>query len=52
MSTNASDGLHPAGEAVFAFPTDGGYVRLCPTDDALTAFGASFRGPRSRSSAG
>jgi hypothetical protein len=31
--------LHPAGEAVFTFPTYGGNVRLCPTDDALTPFG-------------
>lgn len=31
--------LHPAGEAVFTFPTYGGHVRLCPTEDALTPFG-------------
>lgn len=31
--------VHPAGEVVFTFPTYGGNVRLCPTDDALTPFG-------------
>ena len=31
--------LHPAGEAIFTFPTYGGHVRLCPTDDALTPYG-------------
>jgi hypothetical protein len=39
MNANASDVLHPAGEAVFIFPTYGGRVRLSPTDDALTPFG-------------
>ncbi len=31
--------VHPAGEVVFTFPPDGGNVRLCPPDDALTPFG-------------
>ena len=39
MNSTPSDVLHPAGEADFAFPTYGGNVRLCPTDDALTPFG-------------
>jgi hypothetical protein len=38
MSSSASLALHPAGEAVFIFPTYGGNVRLSPTDDALTPF--------------
>ena len=39
MNVNTSDMLHPAGEAVLTFPTYGGNVRLCPTNDALTPFG-------------
>ncbi len=39
MNTTTTTALHPAGEAVFTFPTYGGHVRLCPTDDALTPFG-------------
>lgn len=39
MNSAPSCSLHPAGEAVFTFPTYGGNVRLCPTDDALTPFG-------------
>ena len=39
MNSSRSSVLHPAGEAVFTFPTYGGNVRLCPTDDALTPFG-------------
>lgn len=39
MNASNSSVLHPAGEVVFSFPTYGGTVRLCPTDDALTPFG-------------
>jgi hypothetical protein len=39
MNFPNSSVLHPAGEAVFTFPTYGGNVRLCATDDALTPFG-------------
>jgi hypothetical protein len=39
MNFSTSSVLHPAGEAVFTFPTYGGNVRLCSTDDALTPFG-------------
>ncbi len=39
MSSSNASVLHPAGEAIFSFPTYGGNVRLCPTDDALTPFG-------------
>jgi len=39
MNSSNSSVLHPAGEVFFTFPTYGGYVRLCPTDDALTPFG-------------
>lgn len=39
MSSSHAAVLHPAGEAVFPFPTYGGNVRLCPTDDARTPFG-------------
>jgi hypothetical protein len=39
MDLNDGAVLHPAGEAVFTFPTYGGQVRLCPTDDALTPYG-------------
>ncbi|HEY9171711.1 MAG TPA: hypothetical protein VI136_05445, partial [Verrucomicrobiae bacterium] len=39
MNATSTTVLHPAGEAVFTFPTYGGNVRLCPTDDALTPFG-------------
>lgn len=34
-----SEGVHPAGEGSFTFPTAGGRVRLSVTDDALTPFG-------------
>jgi hypothetical protein len=44
MNAHARDGLHPAGEAFFTFPTYGGRVRLCPTDDALTPFGGLVPG--------
>jgi hypothetical protein len=39
MNCSNESVLQPAGEAVFTFPTYGGNVRLCPTDDALTPFG-------------
>jgi hypothetical protein len=39
MSSSTASVVHPAGEVVFNFPTYGGNVRLCPTDDALTPFG-------------
>ena len=39
MNTAPSTALLPGGEGVFTFPTYGGNVRLCPTDDALTPFG-------------
>lgn len=39
MNSAPPSALHTAGEAVFTFPTYGGNVRLCPTDDALTPFG-------------
>ena len=39
MNSSNSSVLHPAGEAVFTFPTYVGNVRLCATDDALTPFG-------------
>lgn len=39
MSFCRASVLHPAGEVVFNFPTYGGNVRLCPTDDALTPYG-------------
>lgn len=31
--------MHPEGEGVFSFPTNGGRVRLSTTDDALTPYG-------------
>jgi hypothetical protein len=50
MNSSNSFVLHPAGESVFTFPTYGGNVRLCATDDALTPFGglgpwAAFQKP-------
>ncbi len=39
MSFASAPALHPAGEAVYTFPTYGGNVRLCPTADALTPLG-------------
>jgi len=39
MNSSSASVLHPAGEVVFTFPTYGGNIRLCPTDDALTPYG-------------
>lgn len=39
MNSSTASVLHPAGEVIFTFPTYGGNVRLCPTDDALTPYG-------------
>jgi len=39
MFTHDATAPHPAGEAVFSFPTYGGNVRRCPTEDARTPFG-------------
>lgn len=33
------EGVHPEGEGVFSFPTNGGRVRLSTTEDALTPYG-------------